>query len=106
MKQYGIVHTATMAPVGQVFDDLFTAHQVAESLGEDFSTIAWIGFLGLPAVLAIFRDDGQLETLCTYKAEAENVCRLKNEYPDGHQYKVVSVMLNTAYGPFENGAPG
>lgn len=97
MKRYGIVHNASGIEVGSS-DDLRKAVALKQSLGPDFSTITWVGFGGLPAAACVMRDDGQLETICLYVAEAENIVRIKNEMQqDGHSYKVVQVIINTRY---------
>ncbi|UXO93801.1 hypothetical protein Pan1_86 [Pseudanabaena phage Pan1] len=97
MKKYGVTHKGTGAEVSR-FDDLRTANEVAKSLGDHFTTITWVGFGGLPAAACVMRDDGQLETICLYQAEAERVAAVKNEMrQEGHSYHVQMVMLNTAY---------
>lgn len=97
MKRYGVVHNSSGIEIANT-DDLRKAVEVKKSLGPDFSTITWVGFGGLPAAACVMRDDGQLETICLYQAEAENIARIKNEMKqDGHTYKVVQVIINTHY---------
>lgn len=97
MKKYGVTHKNTGAEIVRL-DDLRSAVEVSRSLGPDFTTITWVGFGGLPAAACVMRDDGQLETICLYQAEAENIARIKNEMKqDGHTYKVVQVIINTHY---------
>lgn len=97
MKKYGVTHKNTGAEIVRL-DDLRQAVDVARSLGSDFTTITWVGFGGLPAAACVLRDDGQLETICLYQAEAEKICAIKNaNQQDPHSYAVVQVIINTAY---------
>lgn len=95
MKVYGVTHKATGAEVAR-FSDLRTANEVAKSMGRDFTTITWVGFGGLPAASCVMRDDGQLETICLYQAEAARIAAFKNEHEPG-RFHVQMVMINTAY---------
>lgn len=98
MKQYGIIHRLTGLQVAGPFDDLRSTHAVAQSMGPGFSTVAWIGFLGLPAIAGIFRRVGDidvLETACLYRTEADRICAEMGGEAEG--FFVRSVMLNTGY---------
>lgn len=98
MKRYGIVDERTGEQVlPYTFECLGTAHHQAKRMGEGLATVTWVGHFGLPSVAAVFRDDGQLETVCLYPNEAHRICNLKNEQDPG-RYEVRNVMLNTAYG--------
>ncbi len=96
MKQYSITHKETGEPVAGPFWDLSVAVRIAKSFGPDFHTTTWIGFNGLPAVACVFRDDGQLEAICAYAAQAAVVAKAMNENAPG-RYDVKQVMVNTAY---------
>ena len=97
MKKYGIVHNKVSGEVA-TFDDLRTANEVAKSMGPDFSTVTWIGFGGLPAAACVMRNDGQLEAICLYRAEAEMICKSMKDNEMGlWTYEVRMVMLNTSY---------
>lgn len=99
MKRYGICDERTGEQVlPYTFECLGTAHHQAARMGEGLITVTWVGHFGLPSVAAVMRDDGQLETLCLYEAEAARIVAIKNKYDDGHTYSVTNVMLNTATG--------
>jgi hypothetical protein len=96
VKQFGVVDQRTNIQVAGPFDQMGVAHRVCKALGEGYATVTWIGFIGLPAVACVFRDDGQLETLCLYSTEADRIAKQKNEQEPG-TFKVLPVMLNGAY---------
>lgn len=98
MKQYGVLHKLTGLQVAGPFDGLTQTHALAKSLGPDFRTVTWIGFLGLPAIAAIFRRVGDvdvLETACLYRTEADRICAEMGGEAQG--FFVRTVMLNTGY---------
>lgn len=97
MKRYGIIDARSGEPVqDKTYDDLGTAARQAQRMGEGLQTVTWVGHLGLPSCACVFRDDGQLETICLYEAEAQRIAAHKNEHEPG-RFEVRNVILNTGY---------
>lgn len=97
MKQYTVIHRLTRAHVAGPFNDRDQARLVAKAFGTEFITVMWAGFSGVPSVACIFRDDGQLETVCHDVWMAQSICETKNEQLDDHDYNVEIVLLNTEH---------
>lgn len=96
MKRYTVTHALTAEPVSPLLEDLRVAHGIADSMGEDFNVTTWIGHFGLPSVAVVMRDDGQVETICLYAAQAGKLCQQYNEERSG-KYEVKNIILNCQY---------
>lgn len=96
MKCYSVTHRDTGEMIVGPFWDAKIADMVRKSFGDDFVTTTWIGFNGFPAMACVFRDDRQLEAICTYRAQADIIAKSMNENAPG-RYEVRAVLVNTTY---------
>lgn len=94
MKRYSVIHPQTGAQVAGPFNTLDEARSVQVGFGDPFVAVMWAGFSGVPSVACIFRNDGQLETVCHSVRMAHSICEMKNAAPDAHDYTVEMVLFN------------
>lgn len=93
MKQHTVVHARTRAHVAGPFHQHTHAHLVAKAFGTEFIVVTWASFSGTPVMHCIFRDNGQLESICHNKQTADSLLKMKNEEETG-RYELKPVLVN------------